>query len=237
MICSLADFNVEFKNPTVAFETFLKDYKSDASPQVAFSITQQDIENVKNTANYTPNALQLEVTAFYDKLLAWLPLNDAMFLHASLIEVENQGVAFTALSGTGKSTHTLLWQKLLGDKMTIINGDKPIIRFVDGIPYGYGTPWNGKEHLGTNGRVPVKHICFIERSKTNSCKKINAKTALKNIFSQIFVPNDVMAATKTLELLNRLLNDCDIWQIKCNTDLEAAEVAYNTIFKEKSDET
>ncbi len=233
MICKVADFIIEFKNPSDEFQKFVRHYSFDGIPEMTFSITSEDIEAARKVITYPAGDLQFELTAFYNKFLALLPLNDSMFLHASLIAVENQGVAFTALSGTGKSTHTLLWQKLLGDKMTIINGDKPIIRYIDNVPYGYGTPWNGKERLGINGRVPVKHICFIERALKNSCEKITPETALKDIFSQIFVPSEPIAATKTLALLNRLLNDCEIWIIKCTKDIEAAEIAYNTIFKEK----
>ncbi len=233
MIYRIADFIVEFENPSKEFQKFLSGYSCDDTPQVKFSISEQDIEHIRSAITYPACDLQFELTAFYNKFLAWLPLNDAIFLHSSLIEVKNEGIAFTALSGTGKSTHTLLWQKLLGDKMKIINGDKPIIRFLNGVPYGYGTPWNGKERLGTNSKVPVKHICFIERDNKNFCEKISAQTALKRIFSQIFIPDNPEAAQKTLELLDRLLNSCTIWNIKCNMDIEAAQIAYNTIFKEK----
>lgn len=233
MLCSIADFNIEFKNPSENCQKFLQEYQTTAPAEVEFSLNEQDIQKVRENVSYAATPLQLEVTAFYDKLLAWLPLNNAMFLHASLIEVDKKGIAFTALSGTGKSTHTLLWQKLLGEQMEIINGDKPLIRFIDGVPYGYGTPWNGKEKLGCKKHVEMKHICFIERCDKNSCEKITAKDALERIFSQIFVPSEPVAALKTLDLLNDLLNKCTIWNVKCNTDIEAAKVAYNTILGEK----
>ena len=232
MICRIADFNVKFKNPSAKMQYYLKNYVTDAPADFEVEISANDIETFRGNVKFEATEFQLESAAFYNKILEQLPLYNAMFLHASLIEVGGVGVAFTALSGTGKSTHTLLWQRLLGDKITIINGDKPIIRFIDDIHYGYGTPWNGKEGLGTNKKVPIKHICFIERSENNSCEKITAQTALKSIFSQIFVPNNVLATTKTLELLNTLLEKCTIWKIKCNTDIEAAQIAYNTIFKE-----
>ncbi|MBR6533488.1 MAG: hypothetical protein IKT44_03580 [Clostridia bacterium] len=232
MICRIADFNIEFKNPSSKLQYYLKSYISNSPADFAIETSANDIETLRDNVKFDASEFQLESAAFHNKLLERLPFYDALFLHASLIEVGGIGVAFTALSGTGKSTHTLLWQELLGDKMQIINGDKPIIRFFDSVPYGYGTPWNGKEGLGTNTKVPIKHICFIERSENNNCEKIDAEKALKNIFSQIFIPNDALAATKTLELLNLLLNDCAIWKIKCNMDLEAAQIAYNTIFKE-----
>ena len=46
-----------------------------------------------------------------------------------------QAYLFCGSSGTGKTTHMLLWQKMLGDRFKFINGDKPIIRFIDNVPY------------------------------------------------------------------------------------------------------
>ncbi len=232
MICQIADFNIEFKNPSSKMRWFLKDYKSEQKPEFSLSVTDEDIAHMHDIISVPVNDLQAEAAAFYDKLITSLPQKNALFLHASLIEVENIGIAFTALSGVGKSTHTLLWQKLLGERMQIINGDKPIIRFIDEVPFGYGTPWNGKENFGTTGKTPLKHICFIERSDKNSCEQITPEKALERIFNQIFIPKDPTATFDTLELLNKLLNYCTIWNIKCNTDIEAAQVAYNAIFKE-----
>lgn len=232
MICRIADFNIEFKNPSAKMQYYLKKYVTNSPIDFAIQISANDIAFIRDNIKFDASEFQLESAAFHNKLLEQLPFYNALFLHASLIDVNGIGIAFTALSGTGKSTHTLLWQQLLGDKMTIVNGDKPIIRFIDDIPYGYGTPWNGKEGLGTDTRVPIKHICFIERSQKNSCEKIDAKKVLTNVLSQIFIPKDTLAATKTLELLNLLLKDCTIWNIKCNMDIGAAQIAYNTILGE-----
>ncbi len=123
--------------------------------------------------------------------------------------------------------------------MQIITGDKPIIRFFDGntAPYGYGTPWCGKEGFSKNTKTPIKHICFIEQSPQNSCVRITPRDAINSIFNQIFIPKDQTLAAKTFELLNRLLQSCSIWRIKCNTDISAAKVAFDAIFKENKNET
>lgn len=233
MICKIADFIIDFKNISASAESFLKEYAYNDTPQFVIELAPNDIEHAYTLTDIPQTPLQAEFTALYTKLISTIPLYDALFFHASLIEVHGVGVAFTALSGTGKSTHTLLWKKLLGEKVQIINGDKPIIRFIDGVPYGYGTPWCGKEHWGKNAKTPIKHICFIERSLENSCEKISPDIALKSIFNQIFIPKDPAAAFSTLGLLDNIFKNIDLWVIKCNTDIEAAEIAYNTIFKEK----
>lgn len=232
MVCKIADFIIDFKNISAKAESFLEKYGCNNMPQFVIDITPEDIENAYTLTANSQTPLQAEFTALYTKLISTIPLYDALFFHASLIEVHGVGVAFTALSGTGKSTHTKLWKQLLGEKLEIINGDKPIIRFTDGIPYGYGTPWCGKENWGKNAKTPIKHICFIERSPDNSCKKITPQNALENIFNQIFIPKDPTAAFNTLSLLDNLFKNVNVWVIKCNTDISAAEIAYNTIFGE-----
>ena len=127
-----------------------------------------------------------------------------------------------------------LWQKLLGDKMVVVNGDKPIVRFFDDepeTPYAYGTPWNGKEHLGCNMRTKLKHICFIERSETNFVEKMDKNDVINLIFNQVYKPKDPIAVMKTMELIDRLLSCCNLWKIHCNMEDEAAEIAYNAIMR------
>lgn len=174
---------------------------------------------------------------------------NAFLLHAAAFDVDGEGVALCALSGTGKTTQMLNWQKLLGEKMTIVNGDKPIIRFFDkdfcekngldipegtefGVPYAYGTPWRGKEKFGCNMRTPLKHICFIERSDKNFVTKIEKHEAIDRIMKQVYIPKDPEALEKTLQLVNRLINTCDLWIIHCNMEPESAKIAYETIIGE-----
>lgn len=167
------------------------------------------------------------------KIAEWLPFHGAFLLHSACFDVDGVGVAFAALSGTGKTTHMLLWQKLLGDKMTVVNGDKPIVRFFEDepeTPYAYGTPWCGKEQLGCNMRTPLKHICFIERAEQNSCEPINKNDAINLIFNQVYMPKDPAAMMKTMQLIDRLLSCCKLWKIRCNMESDAAETSFNAIF-------
>ncbi len=160
-----------------------------------------------------------------DKILDY----DAFLLHSVAIDVGGQGIAFTAKSGTGKTTHLNLWKKVVGETLTVINGDKPIVRFFDGVPFACGTPWNGKEFEGCNSKTPLRDICFIERSETNSTVPMNKDEAFDRLVNQVVMPKDPIKSMKMLSLLDMLFNSCNFWLIKCNRDIEAAEVAYNTI--------
>lgn len=236
MIYSLADFKIEYEGIFGEVEKISAEYLADGEPDFSLNVSKEDIEFERTVAEQNFNERILETTAFYRKLAENLPEREAFVLHSALFDVEGEGVAFGALSGTGKTTHMLLWKELLGDKMTIVNGDKPIIRFNENIPFGYGTPFCGKEHLGCNTKTQLKHICFIERSKENSCERLTANQALDLIFTQVYMPQNASGVVSTMELVNKLLNYCSLWKIKCNMDISAAKTAYNTIFGGKKNE-
>lgn len=235
--CRIADFNVLFLTDIKHLYKIFRDYLFDfEDADITVSITDGDIDFEKEMVkDELPKAYltTYKITALFRNLADNLPERDSFVLHSACFDVEGVGVAFAAHSGTGKTTHMNLWQKYLGDKMTIVNGDKPIVRFFDDepeTPYAYGTPWNGKEHLGTNMRTELKHICFIERSKTNYVEKADKKTVIDRILKQVYIPTNPMALTQTMQLVDKLLSNCDLWIIHCNMDDNAGEIAYKAIF-------
>lgn len=235
---NFADFVVDFKVYNNYKNNSMKNFETQKTPEVIFQITPKDVEFEKKVAEIELTENACIFTAMNRKISEWLPLNNAFLLHSSVIDVDGiGGVAFAAQSGTGKTTHTLLWQRLLGHKMQIINGDKPIVRFFCDAdePYAFGTPWNGKEGFGGNTSTILNHICFIERAKTNSCEKIDAKDVLELILNQVYMPKQPQAALNTIKLINCLLEKCTLWKIKCNTDISAAEIAYKTILGEQNE--
>ena len=232
MKCKIADFNYFIDNIYHSVEKECEQYlisdKEDC--ELSLSMTKEDIKAEGNDVEFSNS--YLEYIAICRKIAEVMPLHNAFLLHSAVFDVDGTGIAFAAHSGTGKTTHMLLWQKLLGDRLKIVNGDKPIVRFFDeepNNPYAYGTPWNGKERLGCNMRTPLKHICFIERAKQNSCERVSKTDAVNLIFNQVYMPKDPMAAMNTVGLIDRLLSSCNLWKIKCNMDISAAETAYNTI--------
>ena len=79
----------------------------------------------------------------------WLIKYNGILLHSSCVVVDGVAYAFSADSGTGKSTHTQLWLKRFGKRAHMLNDDKPALRIIDGKPYACGTPWSGKHDYST----------------------------------------------------------------------------------------
>lgn len=155
---------------------------------------------------------------------------DETFIHAALCAVDGIGYGFMAPSGTGKTTHIMLWKKLFGEKCEIINGDHPLVGVKTNRVYASGTPWCGKERFSINKTVPVKAMAFLERSETNSIERLTPTEAEKRLYYSIILSGgmteDIMP---TIRLMNRLSRSIDFYVLRCNMDIEAAQVAYKTM--------
>lgn len=230
----LADLVVDIQNRYPYLENQCRHFRCDDTlpPDITVGVSQEQLaaEMVNLPKRFSPG--YVESICIYRTLCLQMPGFQGLFLHSSVIRVGNRGIAFLAPSGTGKTTHTALWQQLLGDDLQIINGDKPIVRFLQDKPVAFGTPWAGKERLYEKDSVALTDLCFLERAEENSCTAITPQEALQRIVHQVILPSQELGAVKTLELLDRLLRSCRLWEIRCRADLAAAETAYNTIIKE-----
>ena len=154
-------------------------------------------------------------------------------LHSSSISYKDNGIVFSADPGTGKSTHVSLWKKKFGDDLLIVNDDKPAIRFVNGKPYIYGTPWSGKTDLNLNIKKPLKAIVFIERGETNSIESMTITDSVLNLSRQL--PNpfyDKEIGIKTVDFIKEIYErKIPVYRLKCTISEEAVEVVYNEIIK------
>ena len=195
-----------------------------------FELVVSDDEIEFETAGIKPG--ELEALAIYRKIAEKLYEYDAMLMHGVALDVKGEGIIFTARSGTGKSTHAVLWKKLFKDDCICVNGDKPIIRFIDGVPCAYGTPYAGKEGWQTNTHTPVKNLAFINRSETNHVEKAEKSKLLQRLIPSCHIPAEPLARLRTFELLGKFIDSVYFWDIFCNMDSDAAVVASSVIMND-----
>lgn len=216
---------------------FCRDYLTDAPPSFHVDITPGDIaferEKSRREAvmeGRTPTAYSedyLETLAVYRKIAVELLNRDTLLFHGSAIAVDGAAYLFTAKSGTGKSTHTRLWQKRFGSRAVMINDDKPLLRLEGDTVTVYGTPWDGKHHRSANIACPLKAICILTRGEQNHIDPLDKKAALPMLCQQSYRPNDPAALQKTLSLVSRLGSSVKLYQLACNMEPKAAQVAYD----------
>ena len=232
MKIKLAELIVELGTPDEYTISMCRDYIYDGEEDADITAicTKEDIEKEKKVS---PGFLEkyLENTCIYRNICKGMIDFDAMLIHSAAVAVDGTGYLFTALSGTGKTTHVNLWLKKFGEKAVIINGDKPIIRAgKDGFRV-YGTPWCGKEGVNTNIDVPIAGICILKRGTENTIRRVTKTEALVQIMNQTVRPKEMGKMNRLLDLLEKLLEEVAVYELFCNMDISAADVSYNGMSK------
>lgn len=170
-----------------------------------------------------------ESICIYRDIVRKLPAYDVFFLHASVVEADGSSYAFLAKSGTGKSTHTGLWLSHFGSRARIINGDKPLLRFIGNQLYVYGTPWCGKEQMNINTSSPLKALCFLERGTKNTIRRLGDDEIVARLFHQIIMPQNASEMEPLLGLLDRTVKEVPVWLLSCTISEEAVVTAYEAM--------
>ncbi len=167
-----------------------------------------------------------ESVIVYEKISNALPAYDAFVMHSSAVSADGWGYAFAAESGTGKTTQTRFWKEVLGERLTVINGDKPVYRFRNGKLMVFGTPWCGKEHWQTNASAPMRALCLLERGEDNAVFPVDAFRLLNELTRHFHLPGGGQVdMPKMTELIDRMVTEVPVYRLRCRNDRSAAETA------------
>ena len=230
LVIKIADIAIGLDNRYEFIEKFAVDYLSDEQPEFIVSATDEDIEAERKIAEANYPADYLESIVMYRKIAEKLSEYEALVFHGAVIEVDGKAYAITAHSGVGKTTHVRLWLREFGDRARILNGDKPILRVINGKIYACGTPWRGKEHYGVNAMRELCGIAFLDRGLENRAYKIDTNGITLKFMNQIYLgKKDALMLSRTMRLADKILKCVPLYQLECNMDPEAAHVAYRAL--------
>ncbi len=154
--------------------------------------------------------------------------NQGLFIHASTFSWNSRGIIVTAPSGTGKSTHSSLWEKYYG--AVVINDDSPAIRFIDGELMIYGNPWSGSSEKFVNTSVPLSAIVIIEQAGENTIRELDKDEAIRRILPRFILPFfDTELLSLASKFIDRIISDIPIYLLRCTPDRAAAELVYERL--------
>lgn len=234
MIVRVADITFGIRYRYDVLPLICEDYIVESqTPDFWLSVGDEEIALEKQKADECIGSGLAESSAIHRKLGKKLLAYDAFLFHAAVIEYEGIGYAFSAKSGVGKTTHIRLWREQFGDGVRIINGDKPIVRFMDGKVYAYGTPWCGKERYNINDRCEIQNVCFIERDRENSIARLADGDVLLRLLPQVMLHRRGNDNLTVLALLDRFFECERFYLLRCNLTKYAAEVAYRGMNEER----
>ncbi|MBR5473029.1 MAG: hypothetical protein IKU82_03475 [Clostridia bacterium] len=226
----LSELKISIEHKYDYMQSFCKDYISSFDmPDISVKSDETAISKEKASVPAAPIE-SCESLCIYRSIGEQLPHFDRFVFHGAAIEYCGNAYLFTAPSGTGKTTHINLWKKHLGDKVNIINGDKPIIHVGD-ISIVYGTPWAGKEGYQHNASAPIAAICIIKQGKVNKISRLEKGDAVNHLMRQVYLPQDPTALSKTLSLLGKLIENIPVYVLECDISTQAFETSFNEITK------
>ncbi len=238
----LADIPVRIRAIRPEMRQFLQEYLTEEEAELTIETRQEDIDRervmsartraAEGLSEFRPGDAYLETLAVYRKLAEALVERDVLLFHGSVVAVDGEAYLFTAKSGTGKSTHTRLWRQAFGDRALMINDDKPLLHVGEDGVRAYGTPWNGKHHLGGNCSAPLKALCILERDKENHVERVSPEDAFPRMLQQCYLPEDGEKVEKILALLERMSQCVKLYRLGCNMEPEAALVSYQGMQEE-----
>ncbi len=220
-------------------EVFLRDYSSDGNP--AFTIAPDDADLAQMQADFDrtdeaegiPKHKRtdgfLENNAIHSMLAERLVWENVLLMHGSALCMDGEAYIFTAKSGTGKSTHARLWREVFGDRVWMINDDKPMLRIGETGIRVYGTPWDGKHHLSRNASAKLKAIVNLTRDESNHIAHMSRADAFPVLMKQCFGSKHPATMARVIELEKQLLDAVDFYTLGCNMEPEAALTAWEGI--------
>ena len=197
------------------------------SADLTISASAQEVrQETEKTADILISDEEAESVIIYEKISNALPAFDAFVMHSSVVAVDGKAYCFAGACGVGKSTHTRYWKTVLGDRATVINGDKPIYRFQNGQLLAYGTPWCGKENWQRNTSAPLAAICLLARGEENAVYPVDPFTLLGELSRNFHLPGDNQVnIAQLMELIDRMVTLIPVYRLRCRNDVSAAETA------------
>ena len=153
---------------------------------------------------------------------------EALILHSAYITCQEEGIVFSAPSGTGKSTQAELWERY--KQATVVNGDRSIIGVRNGRGYVYGIPMCGTSGITHNVSAPLKAVIVIRRGKPG-LRRLDAFEAFKALYSEVSVNYwNRTEVEKTMEVIDRITETIPVYLFTCTKEKESADYLYERLF-------
>ncbi|MBQ6624111.1 MAG: hypothetical protein IJH57_05805 [Mogibacterium sp.] len=233
----IADINIGIKPIHKGFEEFCKDYLTDEDADFVLSATESDLEEeavrvaqYENlTAEIDYSGFELEKIWVYRQIAETIPKYDAFLIHAASVCVDGEAYLFLGPSGAGKTTHAKMWKQYFGDRMKIINDDKPLIRVTDDDILVCGSPWSGKENWKNNIDASLKGIACLNQSNENHIERLTVSDSWNAMMNQVYRSGVAETMQKIFGLTDKVIKRIPLYSVDCTKGEESVVVAYRTL--------
>ncbi len=181
--------------------------------------------------DYSPN-FSLEVPpALLDELLAAQILSgkQGLQIHAcGLITINGNGLLFSGVSGSGKSTTASIWQESSAGQL--LSDERVSIRKKNGCFWLHGTPWHGTGFTSTSLSAPLEKIFIIHHASKNQFTRLKSSEAMSALLIRSYLPHwDPVAMENTMGFLAELCQTIPCFELGFVPDQDMIDFVLNKI--------
>ena len=223
----IVEMNPKYNNTIELAEPFL--YYGDKPADFNLKVSDEYLNDLMSKAVEGSTVDKMENFAFSGIFNRAAIKYGTMLVHSSALIYDGGAYLFSGDSGVGKSTHTRLWLKAFGDKVHIMNDDKPVVKLYDDKAVAFGTPFDGGSGIALNESYPLKAIIFVERGEENSVRIPENKEIIQKLYFQTARMVNRETAEKMLINIERILSLTKFYVLSCNMDITAAYTAFESI--------
>lgn len=149
--------------------------------------------------------------------------HDSLILHCAYVRCQRRAILFSAPSGVGKSTQADLWKRFRQSET--INGDRALLRKIDGVWNACGWPVCGSSEICHAEDTPIRAIVMLRQGKENHAERLSLSQAFSLLYAQITVNRwNVDFVQRALSLLEELIREVPVYQLTCTISRTAVEV-------------
>ena len=156
-------------------------------------------------------------------------LRSTLLVHASVVRHEGRGYAFIAKSGTGKSTQTQNWLKVIPG-CDLMNDDNPVVRMVGDEAWIYGSPWSGKTPCYRQVKAPLAAVTKIVRDTENNVVRMQPILAFNALLSSCSVMKwDTPTYRGISDTVKQVVEHIGVFALHCTKEPESAAVCHKSV--------
>ena len=153
---------------------------------------------------------------------------DIALMHASFSIINGQAVLFTGVSGAGKTTQSLLWQKYRNADM--INGDRTALKISDGQVTAYGIPFCGSSKTAKNASAPLNAVVFPVKSQVNKAVFMDKADIVRSLIGNFtYLAESAEESRRMWSFSDDLYDKTKFIKLYCTPDENAVKALENIL--------
>lgn len=211
-------------------------FETAEEPRCSVNITKEELLEAREVYPPESTPQYLEHMQLCYKLSTTLLPFGRVFFHGVAVGYRGRAYIITAPSGVGKTTMYLALKIKMGDELTLINGDKPVLEFAEGGVVVHHSPWNGKEHMGRPVCMPLGGIVFLDRGDPHAVRVMPREVAAEAFCQFLFNADNAADTRAVAALCERLISGVPLWRFYSRADDATADSFYNEILRREPDD-